>query len=112
MSNPLQQTFGDPTAWTGEPRETSLINAFVGTGPSIVPAPWRGAFLAERWIAGRACVVQTAISSTDLLVDASFRTCFCEFTRRYCYKDADAALVALRAWNGRANLLDPGSQSW
>jgi hypothetical protein len=73
----------------------------------IVPAALRGAFLAERWIAGRPCVVQQSICSFVLLVDVSFAGGFCEFGARYCYTDAEDALVALRDWDGR---LDPPGQ--
>lgn len=70
----------------------------------IVPSALRGQFLGERWIAGRACVVQPYVLSTALLVDVSFPTLDCEFSARYCYERPEQALDALRDWNGR---LDP-----
>jgi len=104
MVQSTSDTFPDPNAWTLEPRESaSDISAFAGGLVPIVPPAWRGVFLAERWIAGRACVVQTSVSSTDLIVDAAFRTSFCEFTARFCYEDSEEALVAMRDWDGKSD---------
>jgi hypothetical protein len=80
------------------------IRVLVGDDQTIVPRVWRHAFLGERWIAGRPCVVARCICSTELLVDVSFSTLCCEAVARYSYVDAEAALLALRDWDGR---LDP-----
>ena len=98
-------TSSESTAWTEEPRKKpSDLSAFVDCSRPIVPPALRFAFLAERWIAGRPCVVQPAVGAAALLVDASFSDFYCEFTTRYCFADAKEALLALRDWDGR---LDP-----
>lgn len=97
-------TSAESTAWTKEPRQRpSDLNAFIDCSKAIVPPACRYAFLAERWIAGRPCVVQPAVGATALLVDASFSNLYCEFTARYCYEDSEEALLALRDWDGRGD---------
>ena len=68
---------------------------------AIVPPAFRSAFLGERWVAGRPCVVQAALCSTALLVDITFTESCWEFAARYEYQAAEDALLALRDWDGR-----------
>jgi hypothetical protein len=105
----MTDTRSETTAWsTARTDELSHppgeLSTYVDCSQPIVPPAWRYAFLAERWIAGRPCVVQPSVGATALLVDASFSGLYCEFTARYCYEDAEEALLALRDWDGR---LDP-----
>jgi len=99
------ESSAESTDWTEEPREgASVVTAFVGRNQPIVPPAWRSEFLAERWIAGRACAVQPSDGSTGLIVDVSFSALDYECTAHYHYDEAEDALLALRDWDGR---LDP-----
>jgi hypothetical protein len=125
----LNTKIGLPPTW-GYPRRTIKVNAMHDTeietvaklstsspelcdrglrilnedSRPIVPPARRSEFIGERWIAGRACVVQPHVLSTTLLVNASFSELSCESTDRYSYGSSEEALLALQAWNGR---LDP-----
>jgi len=105
MTDTHPETSADPTNWTQEPTErASVVSAFAGGNQPIVPPAWRSEFLAERWIAGRACAVQPSLGQTGLIVDVSFSSFDYRFTAHYHYEQAEDALLALRDWDGR---LDP-----